>query len=88
MKQPMIDVATANPTQQLLTERERDIVVRRFGLITGYYETLDEIGTGYGISRERVRQIERRALEKLGLGEQRPSVRDVRAAMARITPDT
>ncbi|MGQ0793044.1 MAG: sigma-70 family RNA polymerase sigma factor [Deltaproteobacteria bacterium] len=48
-----------------LGERERDIIMMRFGI--GYDEsyTLDQIGSRYKLTRERIRQIERRALKKL-----------------------
>ncbi len=48
-----------------LTDREEDILRMRFGI--GYDEsyTLDEIGNRYSLTRERIRQIERRALKKL-----------------------
>lgn len=39
-------------------ERQRDIIMRRFGLHNGVPETLEEVGNSYGITRERVRQIE------------------------------
>jgi len=45
--------------------RNRDIVSRRFGLKNGKKETLESIGRGYGITRERVRQIEEFALKQL-----------------------
>lgn len=41
-----------------LDARSRDIIIRRFGLKTGQEETLESIGKEYGITRERVRQIE------------------------------
>jgi len=41
-----------------LSSRNRDIITRRFGLKTGKKETLESIGQSYGITRERVRQIE------------------------------
>lgn len=48
-----------------LNPRNRDIVSRRFGLKSGSKETLESIGRGYGITRERVRQIEEFALAQL-----------------------
>lgn len=45
--------------------RSRDIVQRRFGLKTGATETLESIGKSYGITRERVRQIESQAKKAL-----------------------
>ena len=48
-----------------LNPRNRDIVSRRFGLKNGTKETLESIGKGYGITRERVRQIEEFALAQL-----------------------
>jgi RNA polymerase primary sigma factor len=48
-----------------LTPREREIVIRRFGLDDGTPDTLDEIGTSIGVTRERVRQIEVKALKRL-----------------------
>ena len=48
-----------------LTYREREIVKLRFGLGDGYIYTLEEIGKIYKITRERVRQIEAKALRKL-----------------------
>jgi len=48
-----------------LTPKEREIVVMRFGLDDGRIKTLKEIGEFFDISRERVRQIETKALSKL-----------------------
>ena len=49
----------------LLTAREREVLVRRFGLDDGEPDTLEEIGTSWGVTRERIRQIETEALKKL-----------------------
>jgi RNA polymerase primary sigma factor len=48
-----------------LTVREAGVVRLRFGLDCGVPRTLDEIGTIYGVTRERIRQIEARTLSKL-----------------------
>jgi len=48
-----------------LTPKEEEIVVARFGLDGGRPKTLEEIGQIRGITRERVRQIEKKALKKL-----------------------
>jgi RNA polymerase primary sigma factor len=48
-----------------LTERERKILELRFGLTDGYERTLEEIGKQYKVTRERIRQIEAKALRKL-----------------------
>lgn len=49
-----------------LSPKERDVLILRYGLDNnGAKKTLDEIGTQYGVSRERIRQIENRAIAKL-----------------------
>jgi RNA polymerase primary sigma factor len=48
-----------------LPEREADVVSMRFGLTGGKPKTLDEIGKVYGVTRERIRQIESQAMSKL-----------------------
>ncbi|MDB6111175.1 MAG: rpoD, partial [Pedosphaera sp.] len=48
-----------------LSERERRIVEMRFGLVDGYGRTLEELGSHYKVTRERIRQIEAKALRKL-----------------------
>ncbi len=48
-----------------LTVRESDILKRRNGFDTGHVETLEQIGISYGVTRERIRQIERKAWTKL-----------------------
>jgi len=51
-----------------ISSRNRDIISRRFGLKSGRKETLESIGKGYGITRERVRQIEEATLAQLRHG--------------------
>jgi RNA polymerase primary sigma factor len=48
-----------------LSEREAGVVSMRFGLADGQPKTLDEIGKVYGVTRERIRQIESKAMSKL-----------------------
>ncbi len=59
LKEKLGDVLTT------LTERERKILEMRFGLTDGYERTLEEIGKMYNVTRERIRQIEAKALRKL-----------------------
>ena len=48
-----------------LSDKERDIIELRYGLTGGKPMSLKEIGTKYSLTKERIRQIEKRALEKL-----------------------
>jgi hypothetical protein len=48
-----------------LSERTKNVIIRRFGLETGEKETLGSIGQSYGITRERVRQIENDGLSRI-----------------------
>ena len=50
---------------ETLTEREKNVIMRRFGIKTNNPQTLEEIGRDLKISKERVRQIENNALKKL-----------------------
>lgn len=54
----------------LLTDREEEIVRMRFGLDKNSTYTLDEIGRKFELTRERIRQIEKRALEKLAIADE------------------
>ena len=48
-----------------LTERERQVLEQRFGLVDGYSRTLEEVGKQFKVTRERIRQIEAKALRKM-----------------------
>ena len=48
-----------------LTEREREVLELRFGLVDGYSRTLEEVGRQFKVTRERIRQIEAKALRKM-----------------------
>ncbi|WP_143795730.1 sigma-70 family RNA polymerase sigma factor, partial [Oenococcus oeni] len=48
-----------------LTEREENVLRLRFGLEDGKTRTLEEVGRVFGVTRERIRQIEAKALRKL-----------------------
>lgn len=48
-----------------LKERERQVIVLRFGLEDGHPRTLEEVGKAFNVTRERIRQIEAKALRKL-----------------------
>ena len=48
-----------------LAERERKIISMRFGLEDGVTHTLEEVGQEFGVTRERIRQIEAKAIEKI-----------------------
>lgn len=48
-----------------LTDRERQVLDNRFGLTDGYSRTLEEVGKQFNVTRERIRQIEAKALRKL-----------------------
>lgn len=64
-----------------LTERERDVIQMRFGLNNGQPYSLAEIGRALELSRERVRQIEAKALQKLRQPKRRNQVRDYLEAL-------
>lgn len=48
-----------------LTPREREVLEQRFGLVDGYSRTLEEVGKQFQVTRERIRQIEAKALRKM-----------------------
>lgn len=48
-----------------LTDRERFVLIHRFGLLDGRPKTLEEVGSAFNVTRERIRQIEAKALRKM-----------------------
>lgn len=50
---------------RVLTDREREVIKMRFGLIDGMPHTLEEVGRHFNVTRERIRQIEAKAIKKL-----------------------
>jgi RNA polymerase primary sigma factor len=54
-----------NEILESLSERERKVLEMRFGLSDGQGRTLEEVGAKFGVTRERIRQIEAKALRKL-----------------------
>jgi len=59
LKEKIVDVLDT------LTEREREVLEQRFGLKDGYSRTLEEVGRQFQVTRERIRQIEAKALRKM-----------------------
>jgi RNA polymerase primary sigma factor len=59
LREKIIDVLDS------LTERERKVLSLRFGLVDGYSRTLEEVGKQFKVTRERIRQIEAKALRKM-----------------------
>ena len=78
-----LDVATANSlSEQImsalddLSDRERDVVRMRFGLDGHHPRTLEEVGRAFGVTRERIRQIESKTLAKLRHPHRREKLAD------------
>ena len=59
-----------------LTEREADVLRMRFGLYDGRTRTLEEVGQIFGVTRERIRQIENKAIRKLRHPSRAKKIRD------------
>jgi RNA polymerase sigma factor (RpoD-like family) len=60
MRQDILEVL-----DNILTQREKEIVAMRYGLVTGEPYTLEEVSSLFNLSRERVRQIQNKAMRKL-----------------------
>ncbi len=77
------DVATANSLSEQLSDaldemsdREKEVVRMRFGLDGGRPKTLEEVGQRFGVTRERIRQIESKTLAKLRHPQRRQKLED------------
>jgi RNA polymerase primary sigma factor len=68
---PEFEVIRDNMDEQIafllgeLTEKEKDVLMLRFGIQSSHDHTLEEIGQQFGVTRERIRQIEAKALRKM-----------------------
>jgi len=67
---------TVRESLAVLPEREREVLELRFGLKDGVYHSLEEISTHFGLTRERIRQIESAGLRKLRDPKRRNSLKD------------
>jgi len=59
-----------------LNDREKEVVRQRFGLVDGRARTLEEVGKDFGVTRERIRQIEAKTLAKLRHPHRSKKLRD------------
>ncbi len=59
------DASRIKNAMHILSEKEKDIIYMRFGFVHDTESTLSEIGIKYGVSRERIRQIEKIAMKKI-----------------------
>ena len=59
-----------------LNDREKEVVRLRFGLVDGQPRTLEEVGKEFGVTRERIRQIESKTLAKLRHPQRSQKLRD------------
>lgn len=67
---------TVQKSLSILKDREKDVIIRRYGLNGEAPMTLEDIGKIYGITRERVRQIESKAMRKLGSKSVKEGLKD------------
>jgi len=65
MSEAMMCQEISDVLSDVLTEREKDVISLRYGLNSGQPYTLEEVGGMFNLSRERVRQIQSKAMRKL-----------------------
>ena len=76
-----LDTEDARLEEQLARQqRERQVLAMRFGLEDGRTRTLEEVGRAFGVTRERIRQIEAKALRQLRSPERARHLRALLAA--------
>lgn len=68
---------SVNDALLILTPREREVVKMRFGIGYENPSTLDDVGKRFGLTRERIRQIERKALERLRRSKSAPVLKSL-----------
>jgi len=76
------EVAIAKESQRILREyikkilspREEQVIIMRYGIDNNIPMTLEQIGKNFGVTRERIRQIEKQAIRKLRIGLKRNNV--------------
>lgn len=62
---------------EILPDRQKEILERRFGILTGEKETLDSIGKDFNLTRERVRQIEKESFAKMEREKEKEEIKKV-----------
>ncbi|TVY12173.1 RNA polymerase sigma factor RpoD [Candidatus Phytoplasma pini] len=65
MLQEMLKTTLEESLEETLTDREKQVLKMRYGLINSRVYTLEEVGNKFGVTRERIRQIEAKALRRL-----------------------
>ena len=74
--------------EECLTDREEKVIRLRYGLDDGHPRTLEEVGKEFGVTRERIRQIEAKAIRKLRHPTRAKLLADYRDSMANMGPIT
>lgn len=74
--------------EECLTDREEKVIRLRYGLDDGHPRTLEEVGKEFGVTRERIRQIEAKAIRKLRHPTRAKLLADYRDSMANMGPVT